>query len=77
VVYCSLDESKITPDCDGMNNNKDNIDDIPSFSVRLPRGDNSEGNDWNDNIEDELYIREIILKEYLWRKVIKTEKLKI
>ena len=49
---------KITPECDDMNNAKNNIDDIPSFSVGLPRGDNSEGNDWNDNIEDELYIRE-------------------
>ena len=36
---------KITPDCDDMNNTEDNIDDIPSFSVGLPRGDNSEGND--------------------------------
>jgi len=49
---------KITPECDDMNNAKNNIDDIPSFSVGLPRGDNSESNDWNDNIEDELYIRE-------------------
>ena len=49
---------KITPHCDDMNNTEDNIDDIPSFSVRLPKGDNSGRNDWNDNIEDELYIRE-------------------
>ena len=49
---------KITPDCDDMNNIEDNINDIPSFSVGLPRGNNSEGNDWNDNVKDELYIRE-------------------
>ena len=36
---------KTKPDCDDMNNTEDNID-------------NSEGNDWNDNIEDELYIWE-------------------
>jgi len=47
---------KITPDC--MNNTEDNIDDIFSFSVGVSRGNNSESNDWNDNIEDELYIRE-------------------
>jgi len=56
VIYYSLDEAKITLDCDDMNNTDDNIDDIPSLSVRLTRGDNSEGDDWNDNIKDELYI---------------------
>ena len=49
---------KTKPDCDNMNNTEDNIDDIPFSSVGLSRRDNSEGNDLNDNIKDELYIRE-------------------
>ena len=62
---------KITPDCDDMNNIEDNIDNIPSFSFRLLRGDNSEGNDWNDNIEDELYIREDHFEEIFVEKSCK------
>ena len=58
-----MTKPKITSDCDDMNNTEDNIDDIPSFSVELTSGDNSD--DWNDNVEDNSCTYEkIILKEY-------------
>ena len=45
---------KITSECDDMN---DTGDDIPSFSLELIKGNNSDSDDWNDNVEDnELYI---------------------
>jgi len=50
---------KITTDCNVENNTRDNIDDVPSFSLELTRGDNNDDDDdgRKDNVVDnEFYI---------------------
>jgi len=42
----------ITPDCEARNDIRDNIDEIPSFSLGTTRGENVDGDDCNDNVED-------------------------
>ena len=62
-------KSKITPGCDDINNIGDNINDIPFFFIELIRGDNSDSDDWNDNVENnELYIEEDYFEEILVEK---------
>ena len=48
-----------TPDGNIENDTGDNIDEVLSFSLGLTRGDNTDGDDGNDNVEDnELYLQD-------------------
>ena len=69
-------KQKITPDCDDMRNTDDNIDDILSFSVGLPRDIIVKVTIGMITSRTSCTYEKIISKEYLWRKVIKNRKIK-
>jgi len=69
---------QITTNCDSENDTGDNIDEVPSFSLGLTRGDNIDGDDGNDNVEDsEFYIGDDHFEEILVEKSLKKERIKV
>ena len=71
-----LMKPKNIPNCEARNDTGDNIDKIPSFYLEITRGDNVDGDDYNDNVEDnELYVRAYHFKGILVEKNSKNKKI--